>query len=86
MMFHKKLLISSKPLPIRFNKIDGLIRIYDGSRYLVLFGIENYNAFQNMFFLTITRKSKPITSSLHIEITLTLRNVITHSQFSINII
>ena len=28
-----KILIDPKPLPIRFNKIDGIIRIYDGTRY-----------------------------------------------------
>ena len=27
-------LSSSKPLHIRFDKIDGIIRIYDGTRYL----------------------------------------------------
>ena len=27
-----------KPLRIRFNKIDGVIRAYDGTRYSVLFG------------------------------------------------
>ena len=26
-------LIRPKPLPIRFDKIDGFIRIYDGNRY-----------------------------------------------------
>ena len=31
-------LIGSKLLRIRFNKIDGFIRIYDGNRYLVLPG------------------------------------------------
>ena len=30
-------LMGAKPLPIRFNKIDGFIKIYDGIRYLVLF-------------------------------------------------
>ena len=35
-----KTLIGSKPLRIRFDKIDGLIRVYDGTRYLVLFGGE----------------------------------------------
>ena len=30
-------LIDSKPLCIRFDKIDGFIRIYDGTRYLTLF-------------------------------------------------
>ena len=30
-------LIGEKPLRIMFDKIDGLIRVHDGSRYLVLF-------------------------------------------------
>ena len=30
----------SKPLGIRFDKIDGFIRVYDGTRYLVLPGSE----------------------------------------------
>ena len=34
---------NSKPLRIKFNKIDGFIRIYDGTRYLVLFGSEKYD-------------------------------------------
>ena len=34
MTFHKRSLIGAKPLRIRFDKIDGLIRIYDGTRYL----------------------------------------------------
>ena len=34
-----KTLIGAKPLRIRFNKVDGLIRVYDGTRYLVLFSI-----------------------------------------------
>ena len=34
-----KTLIGAKPLHIRFNKVDGLIRVYDGTRYLVLFSI-----------------------------------------------
>ena len=37
-----KSLIDSKPLPIRFDKIDGFIRVYDETRYLVLFGCEKY--------------------------------------------
>ena len=35
-----KTLIGAKPLRIRFDKVDGFIRIYDGNRYLVLFGPE----------------------------------------------
>ena len=32
-----KTLIDSKPLHIRFDKINEFIRVYDGTRYLVLF-------------------------------------------------
>ena len=34
-----KTLIGAKPLHISFNKVDGLIRVYDGTRYLVFFSI-----------------------------------------------
>ena len=37
-----KSLIDSKPLRIRFDKIDGFIRVYDGTKYLVLFGSKKY--------------------------------------------
>ena len=39
-------LIDAKPLRIRFNKVygyNGFIRVYDGTRYLVLFGPEKYD-------------------------------------------
>ena len=42
-----KTLIGAKPLRIRFDKVDGFIRIYDRTRYLVLFGTEKYNAIFN---------------------------------------
>ena len=42
-----KTLIGVKPLRIRFDKVDGLIRVYDGTRYLVLFGIEKYDFIYN---------------------------------------
>ena len=35
--------IDAKPSRIRYNKIDGFIRFYDGTRYLVLFGSEKYD-------------------------------------------
>ena len=41
MTFHKTL-IGSKPLCIRFDKIGGFIRFYDGPRYLTLFCSEKY--------------------------------------------
>ena len=39
----QKTLIGAKPLRIRFDKVDGFIRVYDGNRYLVLFGLEKYD-------------------------------------------
>ena len=33
-----KALIDDKPLCIKFDKVDGFIRFYDGTRYLVSFG------------------------------------------------
>ena len=41
--FSYKTLTDPKSLLIRFNKIDGFIRIYDGTRYLTLFGSEKYD-------------------------------------------
>ena len=38
-----KTLISSKPLRIRFDKINGFIRAYDGTRYLELLGAQKYD-------------------------------------------
>ena len=35
-------MIGAKPLPITFDKVDGFIGVYDGTRYLVLFGSEKY--------------------------------------------
>ena len=34
-----------KPLRITFDKVDGVIKIYDGTRYLELFGSRKHNAF-----------------------------------------
>ena len=67
-------LIGAKPLRIRFDKIEGFIRSYDGTRYLRLFGSEKFDAIYNrigyltslknsityVFFFIITRKSKLI--------------------------
>ena len=39
--------MGTKPLRIRFDKIDGFIKIYNGTRYLrylILFGPEGYDA------------------------------------------
>ena len=42
-----KTLIGPTALSITFNKIDRLIRIYDGTRYLTLTGSEKYDAIYN---------------------------------------
>ena len=39
-----KSLIESKHLPIRFDKVDGVIRAFDGTSYLVLFANEKYDS------------------------------------------
>ena len=38
-----KSLVGVKLFHIRFDKVDGFIRVYDGNRYLVLFGPEKYD-------------------------------------------
>ena len=77
-------------LRIRFNKIDGIIRICGGTRYLTLFGTKKYDAIYDRIRYLISLKSS-ITyifshyfakikvdsyDSLPIEKTLTLHNVI----------
>ena len=52
-----KTLIDPKPLCFRFDKIDGFIRIYDGSKYLVLFVPEKYDAIYNGIRYLISLKS-----------------------------
>ena len=42
-----KTLLGPKPLRVRFDKIDRFIRIYYGTRYLVLFGPEKYDTIYN---------------------------------------
>ena len=93
-----KTLIDSKPLGIRFNKIGGFIRIYDGTRYLTLFGSQKYDAIYNRIRYLISLKSG-ITNifshyfvkikidsydSLPIEKRLTLDNVIIHIKSVLN--
>ena len=52
-----KTLINPKRLRIRFDKIDGFIRMYDGTRYLTLFGYENYAAIYDRMRYFISLKS-----------------------------
>ena len=86
-----KSLIDYKPLRIRFDKIAGFIRVYDGTRYLVLFGSEKYDSIYDRIIYLINVKSgityiisynyaaiKVDTyDSFPLEKTMTLRNVIT---------
>ena len=44
MAFHTKHLWVQNHLCIRFGKIDRIIEIYNGTRYLELFGLRIYNA------------------------------------------
>ena len=45
MLFHTKLSMGAKPLCIRLDKIDGFIKIYDGTRYLVLLVLKDMMQF-----------------------------------------
>ena len=52
-----KTLIGSKPVQIRFDKIDG-IRIYDGTRYLRLSRVKKYDAiYDGIRYLKILKTS-----------------------------
>ena len=93
-----KTLIDSKTLHIRFFKIDRIIRIYYGTRYLTLFGSEKYEAIYNRIRYLISQKrgmtcifSHYFTKikvdsydSLPIEKRLNLHNVIIHIQSVLN--
>ena len=52
-----KTLIDPKALRMRFYKIDGFIRIYDGTNYLALFDSEKYDAIYNRMRCIISLKS-----------------------------
>ena len=54
--FLYKILIDAKALHIRFDKIDGFVRVYNGTRYLVLFSSENYDPIYNRIRYLITEK------------------------------
>ena len=49
--------IGSKPLRIRFDKINGIIKIYDRTRYLALFGTEKYDIIDDRIRYLISLKS-----------------------------
>ena len=47
----------AKPLHIKFDNIEGFIRVYDGTRYLVLFGGEKYDFICNRIRYVVGVKS-----------------------------
>ena len=52
-----KPLRSAKPLRVRFDKIGRFIRVYHGTRYLLLFGAEKYDSINNMIRYLLGVKS-----------------------------
>ena len=52
-----KSLIDSKPLHLRFDKIDGFIRVHDRTRYLVLFGSEKDDSIDDRIRYLVSVKS-----------------------------
>ena len=52
-----KTLIGGKPLHIRVDKIDGFIRVYKGTRYLLLVVPEKYDAIYNRIRYLIGQKT-----------------------------
>ena len=70
-----KTLTGSKSLRIRFDKIDGIKRSYDGTR-LTLFGTKEYDAIYNRIRYYFAKIKADSYESLLIEKTLFLHNVI----------
>ena len=68
MTFHTNLLrilIITNLLRIRFDKVDGLIRVYDGIRYLVLFDPEKYDTINDKIRYLSSEKSGITCIMLH---------------------
>ena len=59
MIYHisNKTLVYPKPLHIIFNKIGGFVETYDGTRYLILFDSEKYDAIYDRIRYVISLKS-----------------------------
>ena len=47
----------ANPLRITFHIIDGFVRVYDGTRYLALFGPKTYYAIYNRIRYLISQKT-----------------------------
>ena len=49
--------IGPKPLCVRFNQVDGFIRVYDGNRYLAFFRLERHDDTDNWIRYLVSLKS-----------------------------
>ena len=56
-LWHFIQIFGSKPSRIRFDEVDGFIRIYDGIQYLMLLGPEKYDAIYSRIRYLISQKS-----------------------------
>ena len=50
-------MVGAKVLRIRFDKINRFIRVYDGTRYLVLFGSKKYDGCRIRYLIEVKVKS-----------------------------
>ena len=50
-------MIGAKPLRIRFDKVDGFIKDYNGTRCIVLFGLEECDVIYNGIRYLVRQKS-----------------------------
>ena len=72
-------MIDAKPLRLRFNKADGFIRVYNGTRYLVWFGGGKYDAKSDITYVFSHNNAKlkiDLYDSYPLGKTLILHNVI----------
>ena len=69
-----KSLSDYKPFRIRVDKIDVFIRVYDGTRYLVLFGSEKYDSIYDRIRYLISVKSD-----------ITITSIISHNYATTNV-
>ena len=63
-------MIGAKPLRIRFDKIDGFIRVYNGTRYLVLLCTGKYDFIYNTtrYFIGVKNGITYVISHSHAKI------------------
>ena len=87
-----KSLSDYKPFRIRVDKIDVFIRVYDGTRYLVLFGSEKYDSIYDRIRYLISVKSditsiishNYATTNVYSYDSLRLEKTVTFKQSTIN--